>query len=143
MAIEYDVAILPKPSEDLSVNLDAVTLVLKELTGEEDPSPLFLDTVMEAMGNQTTVAAFGDDGQILSIAGLRTGADSIGTILNVATRSTARGEGLGRRVIGLLETIAEERGVELLTVEPFSSAAGFYEKLGFEEYGDQYVKVIK
>lgn len=142
MANQLELTVLPKPSEDPDACRDTALFVLREFTIDDDPSSEYLEIMMDAMEDRTTVAAINTDGRILSTAGLKTGKDSIGTIVDVATCSTTRGQGLGRDVIGLLEAIAEEQGLEMLTVHPLSSAVGFYEKLGYEEYDDEYVKVI-
>jgi GNAT superfamily N-acetyltransferase len=48
-------------------------------------------------------------------------------------------KGLGRRMIGKLEANLRARGFRKLVLNARTSAAGFYEKLGYAALGDEYV----
>lgn len=59
-------------------------------------------------------------------------------ITNVAVDERYRREGLGSRILGLLENIAKEKGMCALTLEyrkSNTSAEALYKKLGFEQNG--------
>ncbi len=44
-----------------------------------------------------------------------------------------RGQGVGRALVGFIEAVAREEGVEFITTQPDEDATGFYKKLGFNE----------
>jgi ribosomal protein S18 acetylase RimI-like enzyme len=50
-------------------------------------------------------------------------------------------KGLGERMMGELETNLKARGFRKLVLDARSSAAGFYEKLGYTVVGDEFVHV--
>lgn len=59
-------------------------------------------------------------------------------IPKVAVSSTARGGGLGRRIVEELITYGRKTGIEILTLDVRGNnhaAMALYERLGFEEYG--------
>jgi len=57
----------------------------------------------------------------------------------IAVLKEQRKEGLGRIVIEKLIEISKENGAEEITLGAQLQAVGFYEKLGFEPYGDIYL----
>ncbi|WP_297091907.1 GNAT family N-acetyltransferase [Thermococcus sp.] len=55
----------------------------------------------------------------------------IGHIDVIEVHPDYRGRGIGRLLMEFVEEVAEERKVEMLTVQPDKDAEGFYRKLGF------------
>ncbi|MBQ8568735.1 MAG: GNAT family N-acetyltransferase [Oscillospiraceae bacterium] len=49
-----------------------------------------------------------------------------------------RGTGIGARVMSVLEKVAAEKGATGVFLSAQLTAAGFYERLGYEQYGDVY-----
>lgn len=58
------------------------------------------------------------------------GADAY--LMNIYTRSTCRGKGIGRAVVAQLIEQARERGAGKIYLETTAMGAGLYESLGFE-----------
>lgn len=56
----------------------------------------------------------------------------------VAVLAEHRGGGTGRLLMKHLETLAEQVGANAVTLGAQCQAQGFYEKLGYEPYGDIY-----
>jgi len=56
---------------------------------------------------------------------------------NLHVEEGFRGQGIGRRLMEMAETLARERGCLGMTVDTFSfQAPGFYPKFGFEKVGE-------
>lgn len=62
-------------------------------------------------------------------------------IRQMAVAPAHQGKGLGRRLLGEVETDLRARGFRHLQLNARSSAAGFYEKLGYRAIGDEYLSV--
>jgi ribosomal-protein-alanine N-acetyltransferase len=78
-----------------------------------------------------------DDGEVVSY-GILSLAAGEAHILNVSVKPERQGEGLGRRMIEHLLTLARERGADtaFLEVRPSNAVAiGLYESLGFIQAG--------
>lgn len=72
----------------------------------------------------------------------RTFPDATGKIWHlgrICVRKPWRGSHLGRKVMEGLETAAKERGAEKLVLSAQVQAKGFYEKLGYHPYGEEYL----
>jgi len=64
-----------------------------------------------------------------------------GHIGRLAVLKPARGKGLGRRIIQALSEEAEKYHIKRLYLGAQRQAVGFYQKLGFSEYGEPYEEV--
>lgn len=72
----------------------------------------------------------------------RTFPDETGKIWHlgrICVRKPWRGCHLGRKVMEGLEAAAKERGAEKLVLSAQMQAKGFYEKLGYRPYGEEYL----
>lgn len=72
----------------------------------------------------------------------RTFPDETGKIWHlgrICVRKPWRGCHLGRKVMEELEAAAKERGAEKLVLSAQVQAKGFYEKLGYHPYGEEYL----
>ncbi len=52
-----------------------------------------------------------------------------------------RGHGIGKKLVEYLENLAERREIEEIHLESRNNAITFYEKLGYEPYGEFFDKV--
>jgi predicted GNAT family N-acyltransferase len=57
-------------------------------------------------------------------------------IERVAVLESHRNRGIGREIMVTVETEARERGFEVARLHSQTRAAGFYERLGYEQVGD-------
>jgi GNAT superfamily N-acetyltransferase len=53
----------------------------------------------------------------------------------MAVAESARGKGLGRRIVEYLETIARDRGATTVVLNAREEVAGFYQTMGYEIIG--------
>ncbi|WP_114792195.1 GNAT family N-acetyltransferase [Niabella yanshanensis] len=66
----------------------------------------------------------------------------LGVILRqMAVRNQLQGKGIGRALMEFAETIARDIGYREISMHARSSAAGFYEKMGYNVTGDEFLKL--
>ncbi|QIQ05223.1 GNAT family N-acetyltransferase [Streptomyces liangshanensis] len=94
------------------------------------------------------VLALRDDGVPLGTGRLlygpgaadRTGGDlSVGALGRLAVKGAARGRGLGAALVRAIEDAARERGLTAVDLHAQTHALGFYERLGYEAYGPEFL----
>ncbi|MFI1352189.1 GNAT family N-acetyltransferase [Streptomyces sp. NPDC020898] len=69
----------------------------------------------------------------------RTGGDlSVGSLGRLAVRKEARGLGVGVALVRGIEDAARELGLVAVDLHAQTSASGFYERLGYAGYGDEF-----
>ncbi|CAL9607205.1 Acetyltransferase [Streptomyces sp. enrichment culture] len=71
----------------------------------------------------------------------RTGGDpSLGSLGRLAVAKDARGLGLGALLVRAIEDAARARGLAVVDLHAQTHALGFYERLGYEAYGPEYLE---
>jgi GNAT superfamily N-acetyltransferase len=76
-----------------------------------------------------------DDGRPLAIGRLHLNSPEEAQIRYMAVAESARGKGLGRRIVEYLETIARDRGATTVVLNAREEVAGFYQTMGYEIIG--------
>lgn len=76
------------------------------------------------------------EGNPVGASRLRTYAPGVGKIERVAVAKTERGTGLGRQIMLAMEELAKQHGYDSLKLNAQTQAQRFYEKLGYEPFGD-------
>lgn len=64
-----------------------------------------------------------------------------GRLLQMAVASDRQGQGLGRALVRGLEVAVRAAGFDEVTLHARAEAVGFYERLGYETYGEPFVEV--
>lgn len=59
----------------------------------------------------------------------------------MAVTSGLQGKGIGRVLLIFAENIARDKGFKKLTMNARKNAVGFYEKLGYNVVGDEFIEV--
>lgn len=59
----------------------------------------------------------------------------------MAVTSGLQGKGIGRVLLIFAENIARDRGYKKITMNARKNATGFYEKLGYNVVGDEFIEV--
>ena len=90
---------------------------------------------------EVMLAAFDDDGHVVGILHLRPLEEGRAKMRQVAVAPELQGQGVGRLLVGAAETCARERGWQELTLAARQTAIAFYERLGYETYGEPFVEV--
>ncbi|MFJ8080583.1 GNAT family N-acetyltransferase [Streptomyces sp. NPDC096205] len=95
------------------------------------------------------VLAVRDDGTPLGTGRLlhgeaaadKTGGDaSVGSLGRLAVTQEARGLGVGVALVRAIEDAARARGLAAVDLHAQTHALGFYERLGYEAYGPEYLE---
>lgn len=76
------------------------------------------------------------DEQPVAASRLRSYAPGVGKVERVAVIQSERGTGLGKQMMLAMEAVAREEGFHTLKLNAQTHAQRFYEKLGYEPYGD-------
>ncbi|WP_046496000.1 GNAT family N-acetyltransferase [Streptomyces odonnellii] len=70
----------------------------------------------------------------------RTGGDpAVGSLGRLAVTAAARGGGVGAALVRAIEDAARELGLAVVDLHAQSHALGFYERLGYEAYGPEFM----
>ncbi|MEV0120178.1 GNAT family N-acetyltransferase [Streptomyces sp. NPDC050703] len=126
--------------------LEACFAVRKEVFVVEQQVPEDLEYDAYDAG-AVHVLAVRDDGTPLGTGRLLTGAAAaaknggekgIGALGRLAVRRTARGLGVGARLVAAIEDAARARGLTAVDLHAQTHALGFYERLGYEVYGPEF-----
>ena len=62
----------------------------------------------------------------------------VATVGRLAVAASARGSGVGARLLWLLETLVTQRGVPVVELHAQVHALGFYERAGYTSFGEIY-----
>ncbi|MEU9283951.1 GNAT family N-acetyltransferase [Streptomyces sp. NPDC048275] len=73
-------------------------------------------------------------------AAAKTGGDlSVGSLGRLAVAKAARGLGVGVALVGAIEDGARARGLAAVDLHAQTQALGFYERLGYVAYGEEFL----
>ena len=120
----------PQTDEEFARYYELRWQVLREHLGEPRGSERD-----ELEGSADHVAIWSGDGEALAVGRLHLNSPSEAQIRYMAVTATAQGQGLGRQIVERLEEIACQRGATSIVLNSRDSAAGFYERLGYEVVG--------
>ncbi|MEV4785147.1 GNAT family N-acetyltransferase [Streptomyces tuirus] len=143
MSASYQVRVAEDPGDR-----EACFAVRKEVFVAEQGVPEDLEYDAYDAG-AVHVLAVGPDGVPLGTGRLlhgeaavaQTGADpSVGSLGRLAVAGAARGLGVGAALVRAIEDAARARGLTAVDLHAQTHALGFYERLGYEPYGPEYLE---
>lgn len=79
------------------------------------------------------------DSEPVTTARLRLVDSTVGKVERVATIQAARGHGYGTEIMDEVERVAKRQGLVELRLGAQLTALPFYEKLGYEAFGDEFL----
>ncbi|WP_214734102.1 GNAT family N-acetyltransferase [Exiguobacterium sp. s154] len=79
------------------------------------------------------------DSEPVTTARLRPVDSTLGKVERVATIQAARGHGYGKEIMDEVERVAKRQGLVELRLGAQLTALPFYEKLGYEAFGDEFL----
>jgi ribosomal protein S18 acetylase RimI-like enzyme len=128
----YRLEIVPDFSSVTPRAQEMTELFAREMDLPAD-DPDFLAMEIERMEGATFATIIDENERVVAMAGLEASpaSDTEGIVVNVATSSEHRGEGLGRTVMDEITRRAISQGYTDLSLAPTDTAEAFYEKLGF------------
>ncbi|MBC9731252.1 GNAT family N-acetyltransferase [Streptomyces sp. TRM68367] len=86
------------------------------------------------------VLAVREDGVPLGTGRLLRDGPSVGVLGRLAVTPKARGLGVGAVLVRAIEDAARARGLGAMELHAQTHAVGFYERLGYEAYGSEYLE---
>jgi predicted GNAT family N-acyltransferase len=105
--------------------------------------PLGLDFQQDELDKEkedVLIGAFEDD-RILGCCLLTKVDDKMVRLRQMAVPNNLQGKGIGRALMIFAENIARDLGYKILVMHARKTAAGFYEKLGYNRTGNEFVEV--
>jgi putative acetyltransferase len=121
--------------DDVRALIAALNAYLLELTPPEFCSHL---TVEQMADDRTTVLVARDDGRAVACGALRRHEAGVGEVKRMYTVPSHQGQGIGGRILQLIEELARAEGVERLVLETghrHDAAWRVYERGGFTRCG--------
>ncbi len=100
----------------------------------------FSDEELEKEKNEILIAAFEDE-KILGCCMLISEVNKVCRLRQMAVLNNLQGKGIGRALMSFSENIARDRGYRKLTMHARKTAAGFYERLGYNISGDEFAEL--
>jgi len=100
----------------------------------------FTEEELEKEKQEILIGAFEDD-KMLACCMLVREADRTMRLRQMAVINNLQGKGVGRAIMQFAENVARDLGYRKMTMHARISAVGFYEKLGYQAYGDLFEEV--
>jgi ribosomal protein S18 acetylase RimI-like enzyme len=95
---------------------------------------------LESEKDNMLIAAFEDD-RILGCCMLVEEQPGTVRLRQMAVLNDLQGKGIGRALMNFAENIARDRGYRILRMHARANSVGFYEKVGYKIYGEQFTEV--
>ena|SRR5690606_7556813 len=86
------------------------------------------------------IGAFEDD-HMLGCCMLIEEKPGLARLRQMAVLNDLQGKGIGRALMNFAENIARDRGFNRICMHARAHAVGFYEKVGYQKVGDQFIEV--
>ena len=142
-AVPYDVRVAEDPADR-----EACFAVRKQVFVVEQGVPEEIEYDAYDAGAVHVLAARADGvplgtGRLLygEPAAAKTGGDAaVGSLGRLAVAEEARGLGVGAALVRAIEEAARARGLTAVDLHAQTHALGFYERLGYEAYGPEYLE---
>jgi predicted GNAT family N-acyltransferase len=100
----------------------------------------FTEEELASEKNDILIGAFDDD-TILACCLLTKMDDKCLKLRQMAVQNNLQGKGIGASMMNFAETIARDKGYKKLVMHARKTALGFYEKLGYKAFGDEFEEV--
>lgn len=100
----------------------------------------FTPEELEKEKDEILIAAFEEE-KILGCCMLIKQEPGTVRLRQMAVLNNLQGKGIGRALMQFAENIARDRGFKRMTMHARKTAAGFYEKLGYTIYGEEFEEV--
>jgi GNAT superfamily N-acetyltransferase len=100
----------------------------------------FTPEELESEKDNMLIAAFEDE-RILGCCMLVEEQPGTVRLRQMAVLNDLQGKGIGRALMNFAENIARDRGYRILRMHARANSVGFYEKVGYKIYGDQFTEV--
>ena len=100
----------------------------------------FTDEELEKEKHNLHIAAFEDE-QMLGCCMLVEEGPHTVRLRQMAVINDLQGKGIGRALMQFAENLARDRGYRKITMHARKNAVGFYEKMGYRKFGDEFQEI--
>ena len=100
----------------------------------------FTPEELELEKEEILIGAFEDDKMLGCCMLIKSDPSSV-RLRQMAVTNNLQGKGIGKALMQFAENIARDRGFRKIIMHARKSATGFYEKLGYQVAGDEFVEV--
>ena len=100
----------------------------------------FSEEELEKEKNNMHMAAYEDD-QMLGCCMLVEEDPGTVRLRQMAVVNDVQGKGIGRALMQFAENLARDRGYKRITMHARKNAIGFYEKMGYKKFGDEFMEI--
>jgi predicted GNAT family N-acyltransferase len=90
--------------------------------------------------NNMLIGAFEDDDMLGCCMLVEENPETV-RLRQMAVLNDLQGKGIGRALMNFAENLARDRGYKILTMHARKNVAGFYEKMGYEKSGDEFIEI--
>ena len=100
----------------------------------------FTEEELEKEKNHLHIAAYEDD-QMLGCCMLVEEKPETVRLRQMAVINDLQGKGIGRALMQFAENLARDRGYKKITMHARKNAVGFYEKMGYRKFGEEFEEI--
>lgn len=100
----------------------------------------FTPDELEREKEDILIGAF-DDERILACCLLTKMDSNTIKLRQMAVHNSQQGKGIGATMMNFAENVARDRGYKVMAMHARKTATGFYEKLGYKVFGDEFQEV--
>lgn len=100
----------------------------------------FTQEELEKEKDEVMMGAFEDDKMLGCCMLIKESGNTL-RLRQMAVLNNVQGKGIGRALMNFAENIARDMGYKKLTMHARKTAAGFYEKQGYQVTGDEFLEV--
>ncbi len=129
------IKVIDHGSEDYQKMVDLRLEILRKPLGLS-----FTETDLEKEKQDILIGAFEDD-ELLACCVLTKIGEGTCKLRQMAVRNKIQRTGLGAAMMNYAEQLAKDAGYKKMVMNARKTAKGFYEKLGYEIKGDEFVEV--
>lgn len=101
---------------------------------------IFSQEELDKEKNNMHMAAYEDD-QMLGCCMLVEEGPKTVRLRQMAVVNDVQGKGIGRALMQFAENLARDRGYKRITMHARKNAIGFYEKMGYKKFGDEFMEI--
>jgi N-acetylglutamate synthase-like GNAT family acetyltransferase len=100
----------------------------------------FTPEQLQAEQHDILIGAF-DDGRILGCCVLTPTSETAIRLRQMAVAKNQQHKGIGNAIMQFAENLARDKGYRIMTMHARDTAIGFYQKLGYQVVGDEFIEV--
>ena len=101
---------------------------------------IFSQEEIDQEKNNMHMAAYEDDRMLGCCMLVKEDPETV-RLRQMAVVNDVQGKGIGRALMQFAENLARDRGYKRITMHARKNAIGFYEKMGYKKFGDEFMEI--